>query len=317
MDQSARGMPSKPAAGVELSIENDGAMLPAPLSLPAANPIGGIVPLHPASEPSREQFLFQHLARELPARGIAVLRYDRRPTDDERDTPLEVQASDALAALRVLRSHIGEGAPVGLWGFSQGAWAAPLAAAESEEVAFLALVASTGVSPAQQMRYGVDQQARRAGFSGQALDELARLRTAYEEYLRGNVDYAAAQALVDSASSQPWFPLAWVPRELPTPGAWGDMDFDPEAIFARVRCPTLLFYGEDDEWTPADASAEAWQRAAQRAAQRANNRDLTVIRLPGASHHPTLRGEQSVEAISPLYTETLVGWLMERLARRA
>lgn len=312
MDQPAPGPIHKPVADIELNVESDGASLPATLSLPNTNLAGGIVPLHPASDPSRQQFLFQHLAQTLPGSGIAALRYDRRPTDDGRDTPLEVQASDALAALRLLRSRIGEDAPVGLWGFSQGAWAAPLAAAESGEVAFLTLIASTGVSPAQQMRYGVDQQARRAGFSGEALAELARLRVAYEEYLRGNLDHATAQSLVESASSQPWFSLAWIPRELPPPGAWDDMDFDPEPIFSRVRCPTLLFYGEDDEWTPADASIEAWRRAAQRA----NNPDLTVVRLPGASHHPTLGNELSIEAISPLYTATLVRWLMERLTRR-
>lgn len=32
------------------------------------------------------------------------------------------------------------------------------------------------------------------------------------------------------------------------------MDYDPRSVIARVRCPTLLFYGEFDEWTPAEGS---------------------------------------------------------------
>jgi pimeloyl-ACP methyl ester carboxylesterase len=202
--------------------------------------------------------------------------------------------------------------PVGLWGFSQGAWAAPLAASISPEVAFLVLLASTGVSPAEQMRCGTAQQLRRAGFGEDALVELAQLRAAYEDYLRGNAERAPAQPLVDRLADRPWFPLAWVPRELPPPAAWGDMDFDPMAIFARVRCPVLLFYGEDDEWTPVEDSIDAWRRAASEA----GNDDVTVVRLPGTSHHPTLHAGQAVDTIVPLYTETLLGWIDARLGPR-
>jgi pimeloyl-ACP methyl ester carboxylesterase len=85
------------------------------------------------------------------------------------------------------------------------------------------------------------------------------------------------------------------------------MDFDPAPLFASVNCPTLLFYGEDDEWTPADASIAAW-RAATPA-------QLTVVRLPGASHFPTLNGGRGIASISPLYTQTLLEWLDSSIIR--
>lgn len=311
MGKSAHGVGSE-STDVELSVDSDGASLPATLSIPASSPIGGLIPLHPADDPSRDQFLFRHLAALLPRQGVAVLRFDRRPTADHSDVPLATQARDALNALRALRQRPGMGSvPIGLWGFSQGAWAAPLAATMADEVAFLALVASTGVSPAQQMRYGVDQQLRRAGFSGEALVELAHLRAAYEDYLRGDAERATTQALIDSLADRPWFSLAWVPRQLPLPGAWADMDFDPAAIFARVGCPVLLFYGEDDEWTPADASIAAWRQVAGAAGAV----EITVVRLPGASHHPTLQGGREIDAISPLYTQTLTAWIAAQLSR--
>jgi pimeloyl-ACP methyl ester carboxylesterase len=229
--------------------------------------------------------------------------------------PLETQARDALAALRVMRQHprlagAVAAAPFGLWGFSQGAWAAPLAASLSPEVRFLILVASTGVTPARQMRYGTVQQVRRAGFGDDTVAECLQLRAAYEEYLRGQADHAATQALIDRLSSRAWFPLVYVPTELPSPGAWRDMDFDPAPIFARVSCPALLFYGEDDEWTPVDESIKVWRRTALKA----GNEDLTVVRLPGTSHHPTLHGGRDISSISPLYTETLLRWLAARVA---
>src|SRR5919109_5232282 len=136
--------------------------LPATLSLPEGPARAGLVPLHPADDGSRRQFLFEHLAEILAPREIAVLRFDRRPSRDDEDISFAVQADDALEALRFLRSHVGS-APLGLWAWSQGAWAAALAASRSQEVAFLVLLAAAGVSPAEQMRYGTAEQLRRNG----------------------------------------------------------------------------------------------------------------------------------------------------------
>lgn len=303
---------------IALSVtSDDGVILPARLAMPTAHPLrGGIVTLHPASDPSRDQFLFRHLADLLPPLGVAVLSYDRRMHDG--DVPLEAQARDALAARRALRSEcqrIGiaganKDIPIGLWGFSQGAWAAPLAASLSAEVAYLVLVASTGVSPARQMRYGTREQLRRAGFGQEALDELAHLRATYEDYLRGQLARESAQATIDRVAERPWFPLAYVPRDLPPPGSWEDMDFDPTPIFARVHCPALLFYGEDDEWTPVDESIATWRQAAATA----GNPNVTIVRLPGTSHHPTLNSGRNVSEISPLYTQTLETWLASAIS---
>ncbi|WP_232521619.1 alpha/beta fold hydrolase [Micromonospora phaseoli] len=88
---------------------------------------------------------------------MAVLRFDRRPRE-QGDVPFAVQADDAVAAVAELRRRVGD-VPVGLWGWSQGAWAASAVAARRPElIAFLVLVATSGVSPAAQMRYGTAQQ---------------------------------------------------------------------------------------------------------------------------------------------------------------
>jgi pimeloyl-ACP methyl ester carboxylesterase len=277
------------------------ALLAAP---PLGSPCAGLIPLHPSNDPSRDQFLFRQLADLLPARGVAVLRYDRRPSVG--DVPLQRQAADAHAAMQALRAAVGpEELPIGLWGFSQGAWAAALAAALSAEVSFLVLVAAVGVSPAVQMHYGTAFHLREAGFDESALVDLDELRQSYEAFLRGHLERASAEQVVQRFAERPWFSLAYVPRELPDAGSWPDMDFDPEPIFAAVRCPVLLFYGEEDEWAPIEPSIAAWQRAAEHS----GNRDVTVVRLPGTRHHPTLDDARTIEGISPLYTQELLGWL--------
>lgn len=64
---------------VELDVVSGDVLLSASLTLPTSVRVRGrLVPLHPARDASREQFLFRHLAEILPPLGLAVLRYDRR-----------------------------------------------------------------------------------------------------------------------------------------------------------------------------------------------------------------------------------------------
>ena len=290
---------------IALNVSDGNVVLQASLSVPPAGRArAGLVPLHGASAPSRGYFLYRHLTELLSEHGIAVLRYDRRPSTG--DVPFALQAGDALAALRLLRSQPGlADVPIGLWGLSQGAWAAATAAAHSDEVAFLVLVGSAGMSPALQMRYGTARQLRQAGESDEALQELAELRSTFEAYLRGQQGRGAAQAVVDRFATRLWFPLVYVPRTLPEAGSWQDMDFDPEPVFAQIHCPVLLFYGEDDDWVPIDESIAAWQRAATSA----DNQDVTIARLSGTMHLPTLNHGDTIASISPEYTGRLTSWL--------
>ena len=91
------------ADGVVRERELTVAGLAATLTLPEGDVRGGVVPLHPASDGSRRQFLFEHLVETLVPRGVAVLRFDRRPSP-AGDVPFEAQADDALEALRELRA---------------------------------------------------------------------------------------------------------------------------------------------------------------------------------------------------------------------
>jgi pimeloyl-ACP methyl ester carboxylesterase len=292
---------------VELTIEAADMSLPATLDVPSGvPPRGAVVVLHGSGMPQRSYFLYEHAAHELTRAGLAVLRFDRRPRE-QGDVPFAVQADDALAAIAELRRRIGD-VPVGLWGWSQGTWPASVVAARRPDlVAFLVLVATSGVSPAVQMRYGTAQQLLRHGYGDDDLAELVDLRGALESAVRGHIDRAAAQAVIDRYADRPWFPLAHVPRDLfAYRGTWDDMDYDPEPVIAQVSCPTLLFYGESDEWTPAQESIDVWQRAAATG-------DLTVHRLAGCTHLPTQDGAETLESVSPDYTGILLDWVGRRI----
>jgi uncharacterized protein len=253
-----------------------GARLAASLARPEGTCRAAVAALHPADDPSRRQFLFEHLAMVLPEHGVAVLRYDRRPAPPGRDVPYELQAEDLAHGLAALAEVTGP-VPTGLWGFSQGAWVALLAAARRADIAFLVLIGCSAVSPARQMQYGTAEQLRRAGFGPGCQAELARLRAAYEGYQRGQLTRPRAQQVVDAYADRAWFGLSWVPRVLPEAPDWDDMDFDPAASIAQVRCPVLAFYGAD-EWGP---GAGEHRRLAGR------------VRRSGPAGHPRARRDHS------------------------
>jgi pimeloyl-ACP methyl ester carboxylesterase len=154
------------------------------------------------------------------------------------------------------------------------------------------------------MRYATEQQLRLNGFGDAEVAELLRVRTAAEEFLRGNGDRDTAQALLDSITAKPWFQHAYLPPELPpSPGTWADMDFDPLPIFERVTCPVLAVYGETDAWVPIDESIAVWRRALP---------SVEIVRAKGCDHLLSFEDQEEVEAVSPDYTAALIAWLGHR-----
>ena len=232
----------------------------------------GLVALPGAHPGSGDQPLFRHLAAMLAPAGVALLSYDRRaPEHAGADTPIEVQAEDAKAAAAALRERIG--APVGFFGFSQGAWVAARAAA-APETSVLVTIGFSAVSPAEQMRHYCDEALRRRGFDMAERDELWSLRLAVEDVLRGDGGRDAVGARLAAASEQPWFAQAGLPPELPPPGAtWDDMDLDPTPWIADVACPALAVWGEDEECVPVGPGLAAWPGA-------------STTLLPGCGHWP-------------------------------
>jgi pimeloyl-ACP methyl ester carboxylesterase len=275
--------------------------LPATLTRPTTTARAGFVTLHGASNGERSYVLYEHLAELLPAVGIAIIRYDRRPAA-AGDVPLVDQADDALAAAAVLRREFGD-VPIALWGYSQGAWAAIMAAdREPAAIAALALVSMSAMGPAQQMRFGTAEQLRRHGFAGSDIADLAHLREVYEDYLRGRISRPVAEDAVRQVATRPWFPLAWVPTDLPPPGVWTDMDFDPRPMLDRLSKPVLACYGATDEWVSLEESLAAWQELRDR------GRDVTIVQLSQCDHAPLIDGVEAMDHVSVEYVAALQAW---------
>ena len=283
----------------ELQIEGDGFTLAASYS--PAGPTA-LVALHGAGEGTRESPLLGHLHEVLPPHGIGVVTFDRRgegeSTGDATRGRFDLQADDALAVLRAIGAERG-----GLFGYSQGGWIAPLAAARSDDVAFLVLVASIGVTPSEQMMVAVERQLRLAGYGDDVVDRALDLRRRFEHWIHAVAPEPDEQLAGDllAAVDEPWAGQLWLPPSLLDQEGvrlWiEEMDYDPRPTFEQVRVPTLSFYGELDSWAPVEASVEAWREA------RGDGVELVVI--PGAEHDLTLPDG----TFAPEYDRRLVEWL--------
>jgi pimeloyl-ACP methyl ester carboxylesterase len=261
-----------------------------------------IVALHGASEGTRDSPLYGHLHELLPPAGIGVVTFDRRGEGESTGEPtrgrFELQAEDALAVLAAVDVK-----RVGFWGVSQGGWIGPIAAAASADVAFLVLIASTGVTPSEQMLYAVERQLRLAGYGGDVVGRALELRRRFEDWVHTTAPEPDEQLAADlsAGADEPWWPQAWLPPTLPDDEGrrlWiEEMDFDPRPVFSQVRVPTLLFYGDADSWTPVEPSIAAWRAA------RADGAEIFVI--PDAEHDLRLPDGR----LPGEYTWILVDWL--------
>ena len=212
----------------------------------------------------------------------------------------QLQVEDALAVREALDVE-----RVGLWGFSQGGWIAPLAASQSDGVAFVVGVASTGVTPSAQMMYATAQQLRLAGYGEDVVDRALDLRRRFEDSVHDRpVDEEALRADLLAALDEDWFGQLWLPpTTLDEEGKrlWiEEMDFDPEPIFAQVRRPG----------TPLLRRAGLVGARSPRASRPGGGRSRT----PRSSSSPSAEHDMTLEdgTISPEYERSLVDWLAAR-----
>jgi len=286
----------------DLSVRNGDVELAASYS-PAGETV--IVALQGAGEGTRDFRSYTHLHDLLPPAGIGVVTFDRRgegeSTGDSSRGRFEVQVDDALAVLRAV-----DAADIGLWGISQGGWIGPLAAAASDEVKFLVLVASTGVTPSEQMMYAVERQLRLAGYGDDVVERALDLRRRFEDWIHTRAPEPDEQLAADlwAGLDEDWWGQVWLPPTLldeESRRLWiEEMDYDPRPAIAQVRVPTLLFYGDADSWTPVEPSVEAWRAAA--------GADVEIVVIPGAEHDLTMPDG----SFAPEYEAKLVDWLTRR-----
>jgi len=197
-------------------------------------------------------------ATYLACRGIAALGYAGRGFD-AADATFADLADDALAAATFLRHRetiVAE--HVGLWGVGIGPWIAPLAAARSEDVAFLVVFGPALSTPAETKLRSIERLAHlmspdpEMATSAEKRQQWVDLWAQFYDLRRaGKRTDVLDQAIKQARQNGDW-KAALPPRskELDTRRdrlLLLDPDYDPLEALAAVYAPVLAFVLTEEE----------------------------------------------------------------------
>lgn len=282
-----------------------------------AHGVPGVVEIHGSGPDTRAKY--ENKAVYLARRGVAVLVFDKRgtggSTGDWATASMTDLAQDALAGVAALRRHPGvDPHLVGVEGFSQGGWIAPLAATLDSGVAFVVVGSASGINAMAQSIYDVQNAMHAAGDP----DSIVRLAVSLRERLYASPRGEPRRRLnreLQRYSTETWFSRSVLPDSLSDsvpPGVRAFLHFEPEPTWRQVRVPVLAYWGEKDINVPAARS----HLILSRALRAAGNRDTTFLIYPGSDHgmtrplaHPARI--RTLPRVFPSY-ELIGDWLEKR-----
>ncbi|HEX7401745.1 MAG TPA: alpha/beta hydrolase [candidate division Zixibacteria bacterium] len=334
--------PPFPYEAREVSYENKqaGITLAGTLTLPKTGaPFPAVLLITGSGAEDRDETVLGHrpflvLADYLTRRGIAVLRVDDRgvgkSTGSTAKATSEDFAQDALAGVEYLKS-LKEINPkqIGLIGHSEGGIIAPLVAEKSPDVAFIVMMAGTGVTGEQILYLQSALIYKAEGVSDETIAKDRKLKEQIFAVIKQESDSAAAakkmRQLMDDAMAQmeekEKQALSYSPdmvdmsiQQLLVPWFRYFLTFDPKPTLMKVKCPVLAINGEKDLQVPPKENLPAIEEALKAG----GNPDITVKELPGLNHlfqtaetGSPMEYSKIEETISPDALDTIGNWIKE------
>jgi pimeloyl-ACP methyl ester carboxylesterase len=292
----------------EVTFENAkaGITLAGTLTLPSKEGIFPAVILITGSGPqNRDEELMGHkpflvLSDYLTKNGIAVLRFDDRGTaaskgDFKTATSLDL-STDVNAGLTYLlgRKEINK-KKIGLIGHSEGGIIAPMVANSSKDVAFIVLLAGTGIPGDQLLLLQQGLIGKASGLSDSDLQKAKEINTgAFEiitrstgsEQLKTDLTNYITLSLKDSPDAQKpegMSEAVYIKKQvdqITSPWMVYFIKYNPAEALLKVKCPVLAINGEKDLQVPPKENLEAIKKALAKG----GNKKVTAIELPGLNH---------------------------------
>jgi pimeloyl-ACP methyl ester carboxylesterase len=278
---------------------------------------------------------FLVLADYLTRNGIAVLRFDDRGVGGSQGNVTKATtgdfAADALAAVAFLKARPEINArKIGLIGHSEGALVGPLAAVQSNDVAFLVLLAAPGL-PGEQLIYLQSEALIRAMAAEEEVvaanrelqgrmfaivkDEPddAKARQRLQELQKEMVKRLTPEQRQAAGLSEE-SPIGEQAEMLLTPWFRFFLTYDPIPTLAKVKCPVLVMTGDNDLQVPPDENLPPIEKALKQA----GNRDFKLMR-PSRLNHLLQTSETGLpleyarieETIAPPALEAIGEWIRE------
>jgi len=287
----------------------------------------------------RNETVFGHrpflvLADYLTRQGIAVLRVDdrgaRESTGIFSQATSEDFASDVLAGIEYLKTRK-EINPeqIGLIGYREGGLIAPVVAVKSADVAFIVLMAGTGLTGEDILYLQSDLISKAMGVNEQEIAKDRQFNEKIFSVIKEEEDNEIAKERVRQIVMAYWAELSdeeknriGVSEEflnaqlqnLLSPWSRFFLTYDPKPTLTKVKCPVLAINGERD----LQVSPKENLSAIEEALVAGGNQNYTVKELPGLNHlfQTTQTGlpdeyAKIEETISPIALKIIGDWILE------
>ena len=272
----------------------------------------------------RDESLLGHkpflvLSDYLTRHGIAVLRADDRGVGKSTGVFAKATtadfATDTEAGVAYLKTRA-EVDPhkIGLIGHSEGAVIAPMVAARNQDVAFIVMMAGTGV-PGDQVLVAQGEAIQVA--SGKSAEEAAK-DAAKEREMLTLVETEKDQAVLEKelkeklAGEVPEAQIGLQISEVTSPWFRYFLTYDPATALRKVTCPVLVLNGALDKQVLPSQNLPAIRKALEEA----GNKHFEIDELPGLNHlfqkaktgAPAEYAEIE-ETMSPVALDKMAGWI--------
>jgi len=302
--------------------------LAATLTIPQGKgPFPGVVLITGSGPQDRDEALLGHkpfliLADYLTRHGVAVLRADDRGVGKSTGVFSAATtadfATDAEAGVAYLktRSEI-DPHKIGLIGHSEGGVIAPMVAARNQDVAFLVMMAGTGV-PGDQVIVAQGEAIDVA--NGKKPEDAAKSAAKQREIIH-LIETEKDQAVLEKeirekmAGENTEAQIGMEIRQFTSVWFRYFLTYDPATALRKVTCPVLAINGSLDKQVLPDQNLPPIRKALQEA----GNQHVEIDELPGLNHlfQTAKTGSpaeyaQIEETMSPIALEKISNWIVKQ-----
>jgi pimeloyl-ACP methyl ester carboxylesterase len=295
---------------------------------PGKGPFPAVLLIVGSGPHDRDESLLGHkpflvLSDYLTRKGIVVLRADKRgvgkSTGDLATATTADFASDAEAGIAFLKTR-SEVDPhkIGLIGHSEGGVIAPMVAARNPDVAFIVMMAGSGVPGDQIIVEQVRLLAKAAGASKEKAAESAAKEQEILTLIEKEKDDAVVEKTLHEKLAADGMSDAQISasiRALMSPWYRYFLSYDPALALRKDSCPVLAINGSLDLQVPPDLNLPAIKKALEEG----GNKHYEVDELPGLNHlfQTAKAGSPSEygaieETISPVALDKMASWILKQ-----
>jgi hypothetical protein len=302
---------------------------------PGKGPFPAVVLITGSGPQDRDETLLGHkpflvLSDYLTRRGIAVLRADDRgvgkSTGNFSAATTADFATDTEAGIAFLKTRA-EVNPkkIGLIGHSEGGIIAPMLAARNHDVAFIVMMAGTGLPGDEILASQAQLLSEAAGASHAAAEKNAakerELLALVKQEHKGKDDAALEKQIREKlAGNVPDAALGAEIQKLNSPWVRYFIAYDPSIALEKVACPVLALNGEKD----IQVSPKQNLPAIRKALEAGGNKNFETVELPGLNHlfqtaktGAVSEYAQIDETIAPAALDKIGSWLEKVLRELA